>query len=236
MTMDELSQQIGVINARISKLNDQRNRNIGMKENIEKQIAVSIADYKVKYGIDLTSDESVKAEYQRVFNEKSQEVEKMEQVLGKIESGDYAGANELLGVQPKAEVQSEQIGVSPNVAQPVVTAVQPASPVAQQVVQPTENITKPDAQVGVQTQPIVQQSVAQPAPPIIQPTEPVMSAPVPPTPPTMNLTGAESFLEGFEKPPAPPTMAQPSVVQPTTPPPTSPLSFDSILGGTQFQV
>ena len=254
-SMEELRQRIGVINGRIGQINDQRNKNIGMRESLTTQLNQSIADYQAKYGVDLSTAELVDAEYNRVAEEKEKEVKLIEDVISKIEAGDYSGANTLLGVEPKAkETEEVSQNVEPSVpqAEPAPSVPQ-AEPSVSQTPQAEPVLSVPQAEPvpSVTQTPQVEQSVpqAEPVPSVPQapvaPSAPSMTPPpVPPAPTVGNLGGnAESFLEGFEKPAAPtgvtpppaPTAAPSAPTSSVTPPPANPMSFDGILGGTQFQ-
>lgn len=237
-SMEELRQRIGVINGRIGQINDQRNKNIGMRESLTAQLNQNIADYQAKYGVDLSSAELVEAEYNRVSEEIGEGVALLENVVSKIEAGDYSGANALLGVESKEQV-TQSVQTEQPVAQPVQTEHPVAQPVTQsaapvqteQTVVPTQ-VAQPTAPVAPQfTAPVAPESVAPPTAPSMPSMTP---PPVPPAPST------ESFLSGFEKP-AMPTGVTPPVpsapVQNSTEAaaPVNPMSFGGILGGTQFE-
>lgn len=251
-SMEELRQRIGVINSRIGQINDQRNKNIGMRESLTTQLNQSIADYQAKYGVDLSTSELVDAEYNRVAEEKEKEVKLLEDVISKIEAGDYSGANALLGVEPETKSveqkvetkQSESVepSVTPQSTEPVAPVPQveqnvPSTPQVEQSVSPTPQVEPAPVQV--------EQSVPQTPVAPVMPSAPSMTPPpVPASPAGGSLGGnAESFLEGFEKPAAPTGVTPPPAPVSTpsaptggvTPPPANPMSFDGILGGTQFE-
>lgn len=251
-SMGELRQRIGVINSRIGQINDQRNKNIGMRESLTTQLNQSIADYQAKYGVDLSTSELVDAEYNRVAEEKEKEVKLLEDVISKIEAGDYSGANALLGVEPETksveqkveakQTESVEPSVAPQSTEPVVPVPQveqnvPSTPQVEQSVSPTPQVEPAPVQV--------EQSVPQTPVAPVMPSAPSMTPPpVPASPAGGSLGGnAESFLEGFEKPAAPTGVTPPPAPVSTpsaptggvTPPPANPMSFDGILGGTQFE-
>ena len=251
-SMEELRQRIGVINSRIGQINDQRNKNIGMRESLTTQLNQSIADYQAKYGVDLSTSELVDAEYNRVAEEKEKEVKLLEDVISKIEAGDYSGANALLGVEPETKSveqkvetkQSESVepSVAPQSTEPVAPVPQveqnvPSTPQVEQSVSPVSQVEPAPVQV--------EQSVPQTPVAPVMPSAPSMTPPpVPASPAGGSLGGnAESFLEGFEKPAAPTGVTPPPAPVSTpsaptggvTPPPANPMSFDGILGGTQFE-
>lgn len=261
-SMEELRQRIGVINSRIGQINDQRNKNIGMRESLTTQLNQSIADYQAKYGVDLSTSELVDAEYNRVAEEKEKEVKLLEDVISKIEAGDYSGANALLGVEPETKSveqkvetkQSESVepSVTPQSTEPVALVQTepsvPSTPQVEQSVPPVSQVepsVPPTPQAESVTTAQVEQSV--PSTPVapVMPSAPSMTPPPVPTVPTGGSLGsnAESFLEGFEKPAAPTGVTPPPAPVSTpsaptggvTPPPANPMSFDGILGGTQFE-
>lgn len=247
-SMEELRQRIGVINSRIGQINDQRNKNIGMRESLTTQLNQSIADYQAKYGVDLSTSELVDAEYNRVAEEKEKEVKLLEDVISKIEAGDYSGANALLGVEPETKSVEQKVetkqseSVAPQSTEPVAPVPQveqnvPSTPQVEQSVSPKPQVEPAPVQV--------EQSVPQTPVAPVMPSAPRMTPPpVPASPAGGSLGGnAESFLEGFKKPaastgvtPPPAPVSTPSA--PTggvTPPPANPMSFGGILGGTQFE-
>ncbi len=250
-SMEELRQRIGVINSRIGQINDQRNKNIGMRESLVAQINQGVADYKAKYGVDISSNELVEAEFKRVSAEKEESVNLLENVIAKIEAGDYAGANTLLGLETSSEKVATSHASTPVASESVATkqaepqgvfitgtsTVNPSPVASEPVVTPV--VSEPAVT------PVASEPVAAPTPvtPEVPPAPTMPTAPIKPDP-VGTLTGAESFLEGFEKPaeqpsnvtppPAPSVGAgQPSMAQPK---PVNPISFDGILSGTQFQV
>ena len=261
-SMEELRQRIGVINSRIGQINDQRNKNIGMRESLTTQLNQSIADYQAKYGVDLSTSELVDAEYNRVAEEKEKEVKLLEDVISKIEAGDYSGANALLGVEPETKSVEQKVETKQSESVEPSVAPQSTEPVAS-VPQVEQNVpSTPQVEQNVPSTPQVEQSVSQtpqvePAPvqveqsvpstPVapVMPSAPSMTPPPVPTVPTGGSLGgnAESFLEGFEKPAAPTGVTPPPAPVSTpsaptggvTPPPANPMSFDGILGGTQFE-
>lgn len=251
-SMEELRQRIGVINSRIGQINDQRNKNIGMRESLTTQLNQSIADYQAKYGVDLSTSELVDAEYNRVAEEKEKEVKLLEDVISKIEAGDYSGANALLGVEPETksveqkveakQTESVEPSVAPQSTEPVAPVPQveqnvPSTPQVEQSVSPTPQVEPAPVQV--------EQSVPQTPVAPVMPSAPSMTPPPVPASPAGGSLGdnAESFLEGFEKPAAPTGVTPPPAPVSTpsaptggvTPPPANPMSFDGILGGTQFE-
>ena len=222
MSIEEIRNRISVINSETARLNTQRNQNIGRQETLRKQLNDAFDLYNKNYGVELTVD-NLQSELDSVTRKKEEELNKIEQILNFIKSGNIAEANKLAGIedvdsQPQAEVETTQESTS--------------------VVQP------PKAGVGITQEPT---PVAQP-PQLQAPLTPPMSESVappvaPPTaPPHMVLTGAETLdmgmpaLEGFTKPSLgsltpPPTATEEKVA----PPKTSIQDFGAILNGTAFK-
>lgn len=261
MELQELKNSINAVNQRVADLNNQRNRNIGIRENIESQLKVAIENYKNTYGVDVSSEELIQEEYAKVKEKTESELQLLQSAISAIDSGNYTEANKLLGVQVE---QSK-------VAEPTQSVERPDVPV-EQPVQVQKEVTPVVA-------PPVNQPVPQPTTPVAPPVQPVSQPVAPPQAPisgveqtikeSEKLTGANEFLAGFSQPTppvAPPTtpvappvppVSQP--VPPVTPPapqPTSPAtpqasqpvaptqpestfnptSFGAILGGTEFQL
>ena len=121
MDVTELRGKIATVNATVAKLNEQRVRNQGMRETLEKQRSESIAIYKEKYGVDL-DEVDVNAEFQRVMKEKEAEVGLLSEVISCIEGGNYARANQLLGVSSSTEMQRTEEQLSQSI--PAINAEQ----------------------------------------------------------------------------------------------------------------
>ena len=222
MSIEEIRNRISVINSETARLNTQRNQNIGRQETLRKQLNDAFDLYNKNYGVELTVD-NLQSELDSVTRKKEEELNKIEQILNFIKSGNIAEANKLAGV--------EDVDFQPQVG--VETTQEPTS-----VVQP------PQAGVGITQEPT---PVAQP-PQLQAPLTPPMSESVappvaPPTaPPHMVLTGAETLdmgmpaLEGFTKPSLgsltpPPTATEEKVA----PPKTNIQDFGAILNGTAFK-
>lgn len=252
MELQELKNSINAVNQRVADLNNQRNRNIGIRENIESQLKVAIENYKNTYGVDVSSEELIQEEYAKVKEKTESELQLLQSAISAIDSGNYTEANKLLGVQVE---QSK-------VAEPTQSVERPDVPV-EQPVQVQKEVTPV---VAPPVQPVSQP--AQPvAPPVPQASQPVAPPQTPQTPisgveqtikESEKLTGANEFLAGFSQPtppvappttpvappvppvsqPVPPVTPQaPQPVAPTQPESTfNPTSFGAILGGTEFQL
>jgi len=225
MSIEEIRNRISVINSETARLNTQRNQNIGRQETLRKQLNDAFDLYNKNYGVELTVD-NLQSELDSVTRKKEEELNKIEQILNFIKSGNIAEANKLAGVEDTVSQESQpQTGVEPTQ-------------------EPTSVVQPPQAGVGITQEPT---PVAQP-PQLQAPLTPPMSESVtppvaPPTaPPSMVLTGAETLdmgmpaLEGFTKPSLgsltpPPTATEEKVA----PPKTNIQDFSAILNGTAFK-
>ena len=203
MNVDELRGRISTVNATVAKLNEQRSRNQGMRETLEKQRASAIASYAEKYGVDLTKV-SIEEEFARVMQAKETEVALLEKVISCINSGDYATANQLMGTGEVHTEASQTVSQPQAVAQPQVQAPQQS----QQTVAPPQFTTP--AQVPVEP---VRESITPPQAPKI---EVPMSGVDTLTPPPMMGVGE------VPTPVAPPAGITPPVSQPTGVPNVAP--------------
>lgn len=256
MGIEEIRSRISVINAETSRINAQRNQNIGRQEALKKQLVDACALYKEKYGVELTA-ENVQAELASLTSKKEEELNKIEQILSLIKSGNIEEANRLAGVDA-AHLQKEvtqsamdetferQKNSAPNFATPYEpVATQQAQQVATQPVKQEEVVVPPRVN---QEQPVVSPVAPPVAPPVTPP--PVAAPPLFNSQPTQVeppkskpvMTGAESLsmgmpaLEGFSKPnlgsiAPPPTSSSEPVAAPTS----NVKDFGAILSGTAFQ-
>lgn len=229
MSVTEIQSRISAVNAEIARLNSQRNQNIGRREGLQKQLQDSINIYRERFGVELSVD-NLRAELEKVTQEKEKEVQRVEQILNLIKAGNIAEANRLAGVVEEATAGGiEQQGVSAqaNIPVPPVVPDIPVSP-STSPINPTsqtytsdessnlgmsalEGFTKPSIQGVSGTVPTPQPQMASPH---------MATPPMPPTPPAP------------PKPPTPPT--------PPTPPsgvkPKAPMDFGAILNGTEFKI
>lgn len=113
--MSNILAQIAEINKSIESLNAKKTKIDAQREVLEGQIKKGIQKYKDEYGVDLGEGgykklaSNIKAEYSKVQDSVTKELELATQVVNCIESGDIAGANKLLGVDPE-EVESLELG------------------------------------------------------------------------------------------------------------------------------
>lgn len=219
MSIEEIRNRISVINSETARLNTQRNQNIGRQETLRKQLNDALDLYNKNYGVELTVD-NLQSELDSVTRKKEEELNKIEQILNFIKSGNIAEANKLAGVEDTVS-QVSQTGVEPT--QEPTSVVQPPQTGVETIQEPTPVAQPPQLQAPL--------------------TPPMSESVAPPTaPPSMVLTGAETLdmgmpaLEGFTKPSLgsltpPPTATEEKVA----PPKTNIQDFSAILNGTAFK-
>lgn len=95
MDIKELNQKIAEVNQKIVAVSNERTKNLGKRETLEKQYAQAIEVYKAKYGVELTPD-TLANEVASVTAEKTAQLEKAEKALSLIDAGDFGAAEELL--------------------------------------------------------------------------------------------------------------------------------------------
>ena len=233
MSLEAVKQRIAVANAQCASLNNTRQVNIGKKETLTKQLEGYIAEYKTKYGVELTAENNIQEEIDRVLALKEQEVTKLETLIQYIKEGRYAEAEALATGNP---IQEEK---------PVAETTPVQETFVQQTMQFVQEEVAPTPQVGLNTSiPMVEptqnvpftapvsmpvQQVAPATPQITQPVEEQVVLPKPPLPPTSPLGQA---MVGFTPVGGAP-MGMPSVSPPTGMP-KPPTDFKSILSGSDF--
>lgn len=99
MDIQVLLQRIEHVNAESQRLANERNINLGKRNALEKQLTEALGEYNRKYGTSVTVD-TIEEELQKVYNEKEKEVALIEEALHLVDSGDFAGAERVLGVAP----------------------------------------------------------------------------------------------------------------------------------------
>ncbi len=224
MQIDELRSRIAQANAKSSALNNERQVLIGKKESLTAQLEKGIADYNARFNRNITKDD-IQAELEKVVDEKSRELERLDAVLGCIAEGNFEEAERVskvplyadkkaeenvhqaedgqyaMNMSQQAPVQQPQAApVQPQAAsvQPQVASVQPQAPVQQpNVAAPSYNAAPQQPQA-----PFVQMPKTAPAPtPAPAPAPvPTQAAPTQPKPaaPFMNEP------EGMPQAPKPP--------------------------------
>lgn len=164
MDINQLKATIDRLNKQSTQVNTVRNQNIGKRKTLEAQCAELFKQYSEKYGVELTQ-ETLQGEIQRVTAEKEKEVQQLSAVLSAIDSGDYAHANALMGIEYQDEalkealanngvstdrVMQEQEIMSRDFNKPVSTGA--AEQMAQRVVNSGVQGTQTQTQTAEQTQ------------------------------------------------------------------------------------
>lgn len=108
MDINQLKATIDRLNKQSTQVNTVRNQNIGKRKTLEAQCAELFKQYSEKYGVELTH-ETLQEEIQRVTAEKEKEVQQLSAVLSAIDSGDYAHANALMGIEYQDEALKEAL-------------------------------------------------------------------------------------------------------------------------------
>lgn len=108
MDINQLKATIDRLNKQSTQVNTVRNQNIGKRKTLEAQCAELFKQYSEKYGVELTQ-ETLQSEIQRVTAEKEKEVQQLSAVLSAIDSGDYAHANALMGIEYQDEALKEAL-------------------------------------------------------------------------------------------------------------------------------
>lgn len=219
MEVNELRKRISVVNSTVARLNEQRVKNEGMRETLEKQRSEAIKAYSEKYGVDLTTVD-INEEYNRVVQAKEAEVNLLTEAISCIESGDYARANQLLGisVEGSKEVKLENTGsvidtnsISsqteiPSVSAPVDVApptpmVAPTPAVQHTVVAPTPQVVQPTVSIAPPPTVVsntVPSGIGAPVPTVAPPPMSGLNVPPIPTVPTSVPTPAASKMQGLD--------------------------------------
>ena len=150
MTLEQINERVSQLNNEVARLNSQRAVNLGKRETLQAQLDSAIRAYNDAYdaSIDVSTLDS---EIASVTADTEKAVMHMEKVLTCINSGDIAGAEQLLGVEPSSATQplaTPQAVVEPVVAPPVIEPVVntvPAPPQAavEPVVAPPVGVVAP---------------------------------------------------------------------------------------------
>lgn len=111
LPVEELIKKVEECNKEITAINNKTAKDIGRKEEIEKQIHKGINEYKEKYGVelDINNNEAVQAEYDSVRKSTAENVARMQQILSLVESGRYTEVNHLLGIEVKKEAPKTKL-------------------------------------------------------------------------------------------------------------------------------
>ena len=228
---NELLERIGTANAKCGKLNEELRVREGKRQAFSTQLETAIADYKAKYGVDITPA-TIDEELARVSQSVEADLKDLEDLIALIESGQYDEANAFVGGAKEASEQTTPVAEEPVQSTPVATepvqttpvqTTEPVQPVQSTPVQPVQSAPVQPVQ-SAPVQPVVSQPVAaQPTAPVH--TEPVQSTPTQPVAPSTPIAPVHQSAPVVPNVPLQPTMGQPAA-------PSIPLSgVDSMLGG-----
>ena len=241
-SLEELRGRISTVNATVAKLNEQRSRNMGMRETLLSQREAAVKQYLTAYGVDL-SKVSIEEEFNKVMAEKNAELTQLEGAISAINAGDYDTANKILGgdvAESANEVQTATVPSVPNVpkSEPIVTVQAEAytQPTQPQVEQFGEVSPAPQGEVAppptFNFQPVSEppKMQVQPTPPAEMSVASAKAEPVEPAvapPPTMHVgaVGGSINLSGLDL----------SGLSVPLEPMNKATDFSSILGGQPFQ-
>lgn len=217
MTITELNQKISAINSETKRLNNERQVNIGKRDTLTQQLNSALADYKSKYGVDITSD-NLEAEISRISALKEKEVANIEQVLSLIQQEKYVDATNLINTIKGVSSDSE----TPTQPAQASTPIQASAPVKDDEVKFDEPISEPLSQNTVMpdNKPVAQtvvepQAVQQQVTPSVP--QPSMSAPTPPIDDDISIPVAPPVMPSS---PITPSVAEPVPVSPSEPSPS----------------
>lgn len=173
MTLEQINERVSQLNNEVARLNSQRAVNLGKRETLQAQLDSAIRAYNDTYGasIDVSTLDS---EIASVTADTEKAVMHMEKVLACINSGDIAGAEQLLGVEPSSATQplaTPQAVVEPVVAPPVIEPVVNTVPAPPQASAIPQTVIEPVVQEFVTPQAVVE-------PVVVSPVEVVAPPPV----------------------------------------------------------
>lgn len=178
MTLEQINERVSQLNNEVARLNSQRAVNLGKRETLQAQLDSAIRAYNDTYGasIDVSTLDS---EIASVTADTEKAVMHMEKVLACINSGDIAGAEQLLGVEPSSATQplaTPQAVVEPVVDPPVIEPVVNTVPAPPQASATPQTVIEPVVQEFVTPQAAVEPVVAPPvgvvAPPPVNDASP----------------------------------------------------------------
>ena len=234
---NELLERIGTANAKCGKLNEELRVREGKRQAFSTQLETAIADYKAKYGVDITPA-TIDEELARVSQSVEANLKDLESLIALIESGRYDEANVLVGGTEEAPVQTEATTETTQAVPPQPTEQEQTAHVTQVHSGPVQPVQNTPVQPTIPVQPVQSapaQSVApstsvQPTAPVhaeapVQPTAPVQNTPVQQVAPSTPITPVHPSTSVVPNVPLQPTTGQPAA-------PSTPLSgVDSMLGG-----
>ena len=165
MTLKQINERVSQLNNEVARLNSQRAVNLGKRETLQAQLDSAIRAYNDAYGVSIDVS-TLDSEIASVTADTEKAVMHMEKVLACINSGDIAGAEQLLGVEPSSATQP--LATPHAVVEPVVAPPQ-ASAIPQTVIEPVvQEFVTPQAAV----EPVVVSPVEVVAPPPVNDASP----------------------------------------------------------------
>ena len=228
---NELLERIGTANAKCGKLNEELRVREGKRQAFSTQLETAIADYKAKYGVDITPA-TIDEELTRVSQLVEADLKDLEDLIALIESGRYDEANALVGGTEEAPVQTEATTESAQTAPTQPTEQEQTAPVTPAHSEPVQPVQSASVQPTIPVQP-VQSAPAQPVTPStpVQHTAPahvetpVQSTPIQPVAPSTPVAPVHPSTPVVPNVPLQPTMSQPVA-------PSAPFGeVDGMLGG-----
>ena len=164
MTLEQINERVSQLNNEVARLNSQRAVNLGKRETLQAQLDSAIRAYNDAYGasIDVSTLDS---EIASVTADTEKAVMHMEKVLVCINSGDIAGAEQLLGVEPSSATQplaTPQAVAEPVVAPPVIEPVVNTVPAPPQASAIPQTVIEPVVQEFVTPQAAIEPVVTSP--------------------------------------------------------------------------
>lgn len=151
--MQDITKVAEQLNSKVTQLNNERSRQLGMQESAKKQYENAVTSYEEKYGVKV-SETNLQEEYNKVYAEVKGKVELLEETIVSIERGDYKN------IEKPADIDLE-----PNVA-----SIKPKTKVAAKVAEPAPVVNPVvDSTPIVQPVPIVNPVNLGESAPIVQP-------------------------------------------------------------------
>lgn len=120
----ELIKIVQDLNTKITSLNNERNRKLGIQEAAKNQYDKALQAYEQKYGVKIT-EANLQAEYNSVYADVKGRVLATQELIGQIESGAYKHNSKVLDIdlEPNVEVvkpvlQAVEQSTSPSIPEP----------------------------------------------------------------------------------------------------------------------
>lgn len=137
MNGTELKEKITQLNSVAKTLNTRRQQDIGKRETLTKQIEDMIEQYNKTYNKSITID-TLEAELESVKEKKEKEVEKVSGIINAIQTGDYALANKLAGIETNEKTASANTGYVESVVNNTQSVVTQQSSIPSMYTKPEE--------------------------------------------------------------------------------------------------